>query len=86
MLLKRKRLKVVEMFNQNDFDKFNNFESMRSFEHFLFISFQQSSRLIFLTFQHEFNETSYFDNVLLYSKLETNENLQELPKPVDRSK
>lgn len=74
------------MFNQNDFDKFNNFESMRSFEQFLFISFQQSSRLIFLNFQHEFNETSYFDNVLLYSKLETNENLQELPKPVDRSK
>lgn len=74
------------MFNQNDFDKFNNFESMRSFKHFLFISFQQSSRLIFLNFQHEFNETSYFDNVLLYSKLETNENLQELPKPVDRSK
>nr|XP_034338189.1 neprilysin-1-like isoform X1 [Crassostrea gigas] len=35
---------------------------------------------------HEFNETNYFDNVLLYSKLETKDNLQELPKPVDRSK
>lgn len=35
---------------------------------------------------YEFGETNYFDNVFVYSKLQTKENLQELPKPVDRNK
>lgn len=35
---------------------------------------------------YKFGETNYFDNVLVYSKLETKENLQELSKQVDRNK
>ncbi|XP_048750063.2 neprilysin-1-like [Ostrea edulis] len=35
---------------------------------------------------YNFNETNYFSNVLAYLILGTKENLQELPKPVDRNK
>ncbi|XP_022344014.2 neprilysin-1-like [Crassostrea virginica] len=36
--------------------------------------------------EYVFKEDNYFENVLVFSKLETKENLIELPKPVDREK